>query len=132
MLNTINLCGRIVNDLEVRTSNQNKKYVRFGLAVPRDQAAGSSGEKKTDFLPAVAFDANAEFLGRYFKKGSRVLLQGTLQTDEYRDTEGKMKKTYEIIVKKVWFVEIRPRDFNGQDHQQTEAGSPVTDDGCPF
>jgi single-strand DNA-binding protein len=78
-MNKVILMGRLTRDPEMKTAND-KQVARYSLAVDR---RFSNSEEKTDFLNIVTFGKSAEFAEKYFKKGTKVLVTGRIQTGNY-------------------------------------------------
>lgn len=91
-MNSINLIGNICADLEVKQTNSGKSVVQFNLAVQRPFAKDT-----TDFIPVVAWNQTAEFLGKYAKKGSKVAVTGKLTTRNFEDKNGNKRMAFEVV-----------------------------------
>ena len=102
MLNCIVLNGRLVEDPELRTAGSDISVTSFTIAVDRDFVKAGE-ERKTDFIRIVAWRQTAEFINRFFFKGSLILVQGSLQTDNYVDKDGIKRYTFEVVADKVNF-----------------------------
>ena len=89
-MNKVFLSGNLTRDAEVRYSQSGKAFARMGIAVNRP----FSKEKVTDFFNMTAFGKTAEFCGRYMTKGARVLVEGSIQTDNYDSKDGN--KVYSV------------------------------------
>lgn len=63
----------------------------------------TDGERKTDFIDVTAWRNNAEFICRYFRKGSMIAVTGSIQTDTYKDKNGSTRKNVEIVADNVSF-----------------------------
>ena len=87
MLNQITIMGRMVKDPELRHTNSGTAVASFTLAVDRD-FKNDSGEKETDFIDCVAWRGTAEFVDKYFGKGSMAVVSGRLQIRSYTDKVG--------------------------------------------
>lgn len=107
--------GRLVRDPEVRyTAGENATAIaRFSLAV--DRRFKKDGDTQTaDFPNCVAFGKTAEFVEKYFHKGTKVALEGRLQTGSYNNKEGQKVYTTDIVVENVEFAESkRAAEANG-------------------
>ena len=79
MLNTICLMGRLVHDPEVNTTHSGVAVTTFAVAVERSRA-DADGKRQCDYIDVVAWRGTAEFVGRYFSKGSWIAVNGSLQT----------------------------------------------------
>lgn len=103
MYNRVIMMGRIVNDLEVKTTPSGVSVLTFALAVDRSyQEKGK--ERVTDFFNCVAWRNEAEFISRFFHKGSAILIEGELQNRKYTGKDGTEKTVTEIIVDKAKFT----------------------------
>ena len=102
MLNCIVIMGRLVADPELLTTNSGLPKVNFCVAVDRRfQKAGE--ERQTDFINCVAWRQTAEFVSRYFRKGSMIAVQGSLQARKFEDKNGQKRTAYEVVADNVSF-----------------------------
>ena len=121
-MNQIIITGRLTKDPEIKTTTTGKSVTSFCVAVDR-----YAGKKTTDFLDVVAWNATAEFVHKYFKKGQMIGVIGKMTTRTYEDREGKNRKVWEILADSVEFV-------GGKAEAKTEDNfTPVEDDAdLPF
>lgn len=105
MLNKVILMGRLTRDPELRSTPQGVSTCSFSLAVERNFKNGE--ERKADFINCVAWRQTAEFISKYFNKGSMVALEGSIQTCSWSDNEGKTRYATEVIVSQVYFAESK-------------------------
>ena len=105
-MNKVILMGRFARDPEVRYSqNANSMAIaRYTLAVDRE-VKSQDGQQDSDFISCVAFGKGAEFVEKYFHKGSKVLITGHIQTGSYTNRDGQKIYTTDVIVDKHEFVE---------------------------
>lgn len=97
MINNVVLMGRITHDLELKSTANGVNVVSFTLAVERSYAP--QGEKRqADFVDCVAWRNTAEFITRYFSKGSMIAVTGAIQTRNYEDKNGNKRKAVEVVV----------------------------------
>lgn len=133
-MNRVIMCGRLTKDPEVRyTAGESPRAVaKWSLAVDR-QYKGRDGKSEADFFACVAFGKTAEFIEKYFRKGMKILVEGRLQNDHYKDRDGKMQYNEQIIVDQVEFTE-RKAEQPAQAEQAAKDFTPVPDDdeGIPF
>ena len=101
MINNVVLMGRLVADPEIRTTNTGKSVANFRIAVDRTYSKG--GNRETDFVPVVAWEGQATFLERYFKKGDMLALRGEIQTRNYEDKDGNKRTAFEVVAREVSF-----------------------------
>ena len=103
MLNHIVLMGRLTRDPELRRTNSGTAVATFTVAVDRDFASGTTGEKETDFIDCVAWRNTAEFVSKYFTKGRMAVVSGKLQIRQYNDKDGNKRKAAEVVADSVYF-----------------------------
>ena len=92
-MNLVVLNGRLTRDPELKFGQSGKAYSRFSIAVDRPfQSSSDKNSQTADFINCVAFGKTAEFIGEYFRKGRKILLNGKLQMSQY-ESEGKKVTT---------------------------------------
>lgn len=101
MLNCVTLIGRLVADVELKTTNSGKEVATFRIAV--DRAYSKGDDKQADFITIVAWEKTAEFIGKYFSKGSMIALRGEIQTRSYEDSNGNKRTAFEVLAREVSF-----------------------------
>ena len=106
MLNVAIIMGRLTRDPELRRTNSGKPVASFTVAVDRDYAPEGQ-EKETDFIDCVAWNGTAEFVEKYFKKGSMIVVNGRLQLRNWTDKDGNKRRTAEILASNVYFGESK-------------------------
>ena len=108
-MNVICLLGRLVADPELKSTQNGIAVTSFCIAVDRSyQPKGQ--ERQTDFINCVAWRNTAEFITRFFHKGQRIALQGSLQSRNYNDREGNKRTAYEVVIDNASFVD--PKSSN--------------------
>ncbi|MCD7844810.1 MAG: single-stranded DNA-binding protein [Oscillospiraceae bacterium] len=110
MLNHIDLMGRLTRDPELRYTQSNTPVATFTLAVDRDFADKTTGQRPTDFIECVAWRQTGEFVSKYFSKGSMAAVSGRLQIRDWTDREGNKRRSAEVVVDNVYFGESKRRD----------------------
>ena len=120
--NRVIYMGRLTRDPETRvTQGGTASITRFTVAVDRDYKAAGEDRPKTDFISCKAWNKTGEFVQKYFKKGSMILVEGSTETGSYLDNEtGKTVYTSEAVISKV--------SFTGEKREAT-GSSPVDSDG---
>ena len=103
-MNRVFLSGNLTRDPEVRYSQNGMAFARMGIAINR--RSKNKDVKEVDFFNIVAFDKTAEFCGKYLTKGSRVLVEGYLQTSSY-EKDGVKRTSVEIMVNNIEFAGSR-------------------------
>ena len=109
MLNHITLMGRLTRDPEIRYTQSNTPVVSFTVACDRDFGSKDGGEKQTDFIDCVAWRSTAEFVSKYFTKGSMAVVSGRLQIRDWTDRDNNKRRSAEVVVDNIYFGE-RKRD----------------------
>ena len=140
-MNKVILMGRLTRDPEVRyTQTNNTLVASFSLAVNR-RFARQGEERQADFINIVAWRSSAEFISKYFKKGSLIGIEGSIQTRRYTDKNGNNRTAFEVIANNVQFVEskrdnvagdVAPASFSNADVNDFADLGDVTDDDLPF
>lgn len=114
MLNHITLMGRLTRDPELRYTQSNTPVASFRIAVDRDFQPRDGGERQTDFIDCVAWRSTAEFVSKYFQKGSMAVVSGRLQMRDWTDREGNKRTSAEVVVDNIYFGESkRSREESG-------------------
>lgn len=116
MLNHIVIMGRLTRDPELSRTGSGISLARFTVAVDRDFSSKNSGEKETDFVDCVAWRQKADFLGKYFSKGSMIVVSGRLQIDNWTDKDGNKRKSAAINADDIYFGGSK-RDSNQSQNQ---------------
>lgn len=106
MLNTVTLMGRLTAEPELRHTANATPVASFTIAVERD-FKGNDGQKQTDFINCVAWRGTAEFVSKYFHKGSMAVVSGRLQIRSYQDRDGNNRTVAEVLAENVYFGESR-------------------------
>lgn len=115
--NKVILGGRLTADPELKQTQSGIAVVSFSIAVNRRYSKGTSQQSETDFFNVTAWRATAEFVSRYFKKGSSICIVGTIQNSKWTDQQGANHYRTDIIADEVMFVDSR-----------SESGSFASDD----
>lgn len=140
MFNLVVLTGRLTADPELKTTPNGIPVTSFSIAVNRNYRSGE--EPQTDFINIVAWRKTAEFITRFFKKGSLIGIEGSIQTRRYTDKNGANRTAFEVVVNNAQFVESKrdsaapvaaePASYSNagmNDFAEIDSGS---DDDLPF
>ncbi len=142
MFNLVVLTGRLTADPELRYTANNTPVTSFSIAVSRRYKAGE--EAQADFINIVAWRQTAEFVTKYFQKGSMIGIEGSIQTRRYVDKEtGKNRTAFEVLANNVQFVESKrdgaanggaeaPQGFSNAGANEFTDLSGAGDDDLPF
>ena len=119
-MNRVMLVGRITRDPELRTSPSGVAFTAFSIAVNR-QFANAQGERVADFINCVAWNRTAEFVSKYFTKGSAILIEGELQTRSWEDQNGGKHFVTEVVANEANFCESKKNSETNNTTQNQNA-----------
>ena len=100
MINSVVLMGRLTYELELKATNEGASFVNFQIAVDRGY---SKDNRACDFIDCTAWRQTAEFLKRYFHKGSMIAVEGSIQTSNYIANTGENRKAVTVVANQVSF-----------------------------
>lgn len=119
MLNSVAIMGRLTADPEVRKTPNDVSVCSFTIACDKDfKREGDS----PNWIDCVAWRQSAEFIGRYFKKGSLMAITGSIQTRSYQDKNGNNRKATEVVVDHAYFAESKR---SAEENQSSYAPAPA-------
>ena len=140
MFNIVVLTGRLTADPELKTTPNGISVTSFSIAVGRRYRAGE--EAQADFINIVAWRQTAEFISKYFKKGSMIGIEGSIQTRKYTDKNGNNRTSFEVVANNIQFVESKrdsgpadtgaPASFSNADASDFAEIDNGMDDDLPF
>lgn len=104
-MNKVQLIGRLTKDPEVKYTQNQIANLQFSIAVDR-KFKNAQGQRESDFISCVAWRQTAEFIGKYFKKGSKIAVCGAIQTRKY-DQNGVAHYVTEVVIDEAEFVESK-------------------------
>ena len=115
-MNKVILMGRLTRDAEIRYSQgeSSTAIARFSLAVDR-RFRRDNEEQTADFINCVAFGRTAEFLERFGRKGTKLVLEGRIQTGSYTNKDGQRVYTKDVVAENVEFAESKNNSSAGND-----------------
>ena len=124
MFNKIILVGNLTKDIELR-------YAQLGSAIANTSIATSrkftvNGEKKEEvcFVDITFFGRSGEVANQYLHKGSKILIEGRLNFDQWVDKEGQKRSKHSVIVETMQMLDTKPKDEYGQQEEQQQAYTP--------
>jgi len=130
-MNKVIIIGRLTADPTIKTTQSQIAFCGFTIAV--DRKFKKDGEKTADFITCVAWRQQAEFLGKYFQKGSRVAIVGNLQCRSYDDANGKKIYVSEVVCDEVEFIDSKREEQSAPKQTTSEGFYPeIGDDNEPF
>ena len=123
MLNHIVIMGRLTRDPELRYTQSQTPVASFTVAVDRDFGGRDGGEKQTDFIDCVAWRQTAEFVSKYFTKGSMAVVSGRLQIRPWTDKDGHKRTSAEVVADNIYFGDSKRDDGNSYGGGQSYGGT---------
>lgn len=127
MLNCAVIMGRLTADPELRQTPSGVSVTRITVAVDRSYVRQGE-ERQADFIDVVAWRQTAEFVSKYFNKGSMIAVQGAIQTGSYEDKNGNKRRTFEIVADNVSFCGSKSEGGSGAP-RATQAAAPSFTNG---
>ena len=121
-MNKVELIGRLTKEPEIKLTSNQTQYCNFTVAVDR-RFKDANGQRGTDFINCLAWKQTAVFIQKYFHKGNRIAIVGSIQTRSYDDQNGQKHFVTEVIADEVYFVESQNNQGN-QANQNTAPNSP--------
>jgi single-strand DNA-binding protein len=133
-MNKVIIMGRLTKEVDLKYTQSGTAVAKFSVAVDRRVKQGE--EKKADFINCVAFGKTAEFISKYFAKGSSIAVVGRIQTGSYDNSEGKKVYTTDIMVEEVSFAGGKKQEGQHPKNDADDSGFNVNmnnnDDDLPF
>lgn len=139
-MNSVVIVGRLTKDVELKKTQSETAYVKFTVAVNR-QYNKDNDHPEADWIDCVAWRHHAEFIAKYFSKGSKIGIVGKLQTSLYEGKNGQKIKATEVVVNEANFVESKgsgqqsnspSNEENKSEPKEMEVIATPTDDDVPF
>lgn len=134
-MNIVSLIGRLTAAPVMKTTQTGTEYVKFSIAV--DRPVKKDEEKQADFINIVAWKKTAAFVCKYFSKGQRIAIIGSIRTGSYTDRDGNKRYTTEVYADNVEFCESKNssssydggsysnNNYNMQSSYRQEAPAPA-------
>lgn len=124
-MNKVILKGRLTADPELRQTQSGISSCRFTLAVDRKFADKSTGERQADFVSCTAWRSTAEFVSRYFTKGSMIIVEGALRTGSYTDKNHSDVTHYttDVIIENAEFCEGKKKESSSSASSSSPSGT---------
>ena len=129
-MNIFVFMGRLTKEPEIRYSKDSKAVAKFAMAVDR-----RFQKDTTDFFDCTAFGKTAEFVEKYVTKGTKVVVQGSVQNNNYTNKEGKKVYSTEFIIETIEFAESRKTDKPKEEPREdgfVNIPDGVSDEELPF
>lgn len=109
MLNVVAIMGRLVADPELRTTQQGTNVCTFRIACERSYSKPGE-QRQADFVDVVAWGKTAEFICKFFQKGSMIAIDGSLQTRNYQDKQDNKRTAVEVVANNISFAGAKAAD----------------------
>ena len=122
-MNKVILVGRISSEIELRYTSSNIPVASFSLAVNRPHT-NAEGEREADFINIVVWRKPAENLKDYMSKGSRIGVEGSIQTRSYEDNNGNKRYVTEVVASSVEFLESKKQTTEKEEPQNQQQPLP--------
>lgn len=121
MINIVAIMGRLVADPELRTTPAGHSVCSFRIACERSYVQQGQ-ERQADFIDIVAWRQQADFVSKYFQKGSMIAVEGSLQTRQYQDKQGSKRTAVEVVANNISFAGAKRQDVQSAPsyEQQTK------------
>ena len=126
-MNKIFLSGNLTRDVETKTYKGDITTAKSAIAVSRNFSKNGD----TDFFNITAFGKTAEFLQKYFSKGSRIFIEGRLQQSNYTDKDGNSRTSYDVIVDNIEFGDSKKKQSDNTEKSNYDPYE-VSDEQIPF
>lgn len=126
-MNKVILMGRLTKDPDIRYSQGEKStaVARFSLAV--DRKFKQEGQPTADFINCLAFGKRAEFIEKYCRKGTKLVVEGSWQTGSYTNKDGNKVYTNECLIENCEFAESKAAAQNSQPAEGPSPSSAIGD-----
>lgn len=133
MINCVIIMGRLTSDPELRTTGNGISVTSFCVAVARSYVKPGE-ERQADFINVVAWRQTADFICKYFTKGSMIAINGELQSRRFEDKNGNKRVAIEIVASNASFCGEKKKDDASPAAAPTEEFMEllIDDDGLPF
>lgn len=124
MFNVVAIMGRLVADPELRTTQQGTNVCTFRIACERSYSKPGE-QRQADFVDIVAWGKTAEFICKYFQKGSMIAIEGSLQTRQYQDKNGNNRTAVEVVANNISFAGAKRQDAQRAPSYEQQTASQV-------
>lgn len=111
-MNNLQILGRIATEVKLEISQSGVKYMRLNIVYNKNVKVGEEWQQKSHFFPCSAFGYVAEKIANHFKKGDRILINGSLEQNTYTDKDGNVQSKLAIMIAEVDIIEPKPKSEN--------------------
>ena len=127
-MNKVILCGNLTKDPDVRYTQNGKAMSRMSIAINQ----GYGDNKTTEYFNLVAWEKTAQLCEKYLRKGSKVLVEGRLKNNNYKDNKGVQHYAVDVIVTSLEFMDSKKKTAEEDEGYPTDDGRSPDDDDMPF
>lgn len=99
-MNNVSITGRLGKDPEIKTTSSNKSVTSFSVAV-------YGGKERTYWIPVVAWEHNAEFIAKHFRKGDGIEISGQLTSRSFQTQDGSNRTVIEVLAREAGFPQVK-------------------------
>lgn len=124
MLNVVAIMGRLVADPELRTTPAGHSVCSFRIACDRSYVQQGQ-QRQADFIDVIAWRQQADFVSKYFQKGSLIAVEGSLQTRQYQDKQGSKRIAVEVVANNISFAGAKRQDSQSAPSYEQQTASHV-------
>lgn len=124
MLNVVAIMGRLVADPELRTTPAGHSVCSFRIACDRSYVQQGQ-QRQADFIDIVAWRQQADFVSKYFQKGSLIAVEGSFQTRNYQDKNGNNRTAVEVVANNISFAGTKRQDSQNAPSYEQQTASHV-------
>ena len=118
-MNKVIISGRLTKDVEFRSTEIGTSVARFTVATNRN-FKNKEGNYDADFISCVAYRNSADFIAKYFKKGSGIIVDGRIQTGSYEAQDGTKRYTTDVVVENVEFNGTKKEDTQSEPQEEIQ------------
>ena len=129
-MNKVILMGRLARDPELQQTPQGTALCRCTIAV--DRRFSKDGQRQADFISCTAWRQTAEFICKFFKKGSMIAVVGNIQTRSWDGQDGKKQYATDVIIDEAYFTGSKAESGTGGGFSQPSPAAPTSQNDVPF
>jgi len=132
MVNKVILIGNLGADVECRYTQNGTCVANFNMATTETWTKDGNREEKTEWHRVVAFGRLGEICGEYLSKGSKIYIEGKIQTRQWEDKDGQKRYTTEIVAREMKMLSSRNNSDHGGGYDEPPMPEPSMGDDVPF
>lgn len=117
-MNNLQILARIATEVKLEVSQSGVKYMRLNIVYNKNIKVGDEWQQKSHFFPCSAFGYVAEKIANHFKKGDRILINGSLEQNTYTDKDGNVQSKLMVMIGEVDIIEPKQKGENNANHHE--------------